>query len=53
MQERYNYKPEKLFDLSDEVILVTGAAGQLGSCIVEEKSALGFIFMNNLHRRSF
>ena len=34
MQERYNYKPENFFNLSDEVILVTGAAGQLGSCIV-------------------
>ena len=30
MQERFSYKPENFFSLSDEVVLVTGAAGQLG-----------------------
>jgi len=34
MGEKYSYKPEKLFNLSNEVVLVTGAAGQLGSSIV-------------------
>ncbi len=34
MQERYSYKQENIFSISDEVVLVTGAAGQLGSSIV-------------------
>jgi len=34
MAEKYNYKAEKLFNLSNEVVLVTGAAGQLGSGVV-------------------
>jgi NAD(P)-dependent dehydrogenase (short-subunit alcohol dehydrogenase family) len=34
MKERFSYKPENIFSLSDEVVLVTGAAGQLGSSTV-------------------
>ena len=34
MNSRYNYSPENIFNLSSEVVLVTGAAGQLGSSIV-------------------
>ena len=34
MQERYSYKPENIFSLSDEIVLVTGAAGQLGNSTV-------------------
>ena len=34
MNNRYDYKPEKIFNLDKEVVLVTGAAGQLGSSIV-------------------
>lgn len=34
MKNRYDYSPENIFNLKDEVVLVTGAAGQLGSSIV-------------------
>jgi len=34
MENRYNYRPENLFSLDNETVLVTGAAGQLGSSIV-------------------
>ena len=34
MSDRFDYKPETLFSLGGETILVTGAAGQLGSSIV-------------------
>jgi len=34
MGEKYSYKAEKIFNLSNEVVLVTGAVGQLGSSIV-------------------